>query len=405
MNTMQTIPAHVPAELVRHGYRFGFLASITNENPFKTMIPQIHEWPEIFYSPVVYVGGLGGWVPRRLEDIRAIYLDTEHFSNKGWASMAPIIGETWSMIPTELDPPEHGAFRAVLNPLFTPRKLSALDDKVRKAANSFIEKFKANGECEFVSEFAFKFPIVVILDLLNLPHSRMDEFLTWEGMLLHSEDFADVAKGLQYVTTYLREVIEDRKRNPGDDLVSFSTTATVGDRAWTDDEILGFFFNLYIGGLDTVSTNLCWQFRHLAENPAHQARLRSNPDFIPTALEELYRAYAAVTTFRVCVKEVVINGVKMMPGDKVALPTPLANSDPSAWDNPSDINLERGATHVAFGYGIHRCLGAPLARRESCIAIEEFLKAIPEFRIKPGAELPTILGGVIQPKSLPLVWK
>jgi cytochrome P450 len=397
------IPSHVPRALIRDDYPLVF-GTTTTENPFTTMVPAIHQGPDIIYSTNVYPGYLPAWVPRRLDDLQALYLDTEHFSNKGFSPFAALVGESWNLLPAEMDPPEHTAYRALLNPLFTPRKMQALDDKVRQSAREFIEKFKDRGECEFMSEFALRFPIVVFLDLMGLPRERIEQFLEWENMLLHSTDISNIIQGTNYVTGYLREIIEARRKNPVDDLISFGVTAQVNGRGLNDDELMGFCFNLFIGGLDTVSTNISWQVRHLAETPTDQTRLRDNSALIPAAIEELYRRYAAVTTYRTCIKETKIRDITIMPGDKVAMPTMLANTDPAAWENPFVVDFDRTPRHVTFAYGIHRCIGAPLARRESAIALEELFTAIPEFRIKEGAEIITELGGVIAPRTLPIVW-
>lgn len=402
-NLVDDIPAHVPRELVRDDYPF-IMGLSTTENPFTTMVPAIHEGPDIIYSTNFYPGYQPAWIPRRMEDLQALYMDTEHFSSKGFTPFSMLIGESWSLLPAEFDPPDHTVYRTLLNPLFTPRKMQTLDDKVRQTARDFISEFKGRGECEFMNEFAFKFPIVVFLDLMGLPRERMEQFLEWEDMLLHSFDVENIIKGTKLVVGYLRELIEERRQNPVDDLVSFAVTAEIEGRKLNDDELVGFCFNLFIGGLDTVSTNIAWQVRHLAEHPEDQRRLRAHPELIGSALEEMYRRYAAVTTFRTCTKQTQLCGVTIMPGDKVAMPTTLANNDPAAWDKPFEVDFDRSARHMTFAYGIHRCIGAPLARRESAIALEELFAALPEFRIKEGAQIVTKLGSLLQPGNLPLAW-
>jgi cytochrome P450 len=255
-----------------------------------------------------------------------------------------------------------------------------------------------------MQEFAFPFPVSVFLDLIDLPQERMSEFQSWEYALLHVPDMKAVADAVRNVVGYLREVMAERRRNPGDDFISYGIKAEIDGRRFTDDELIGYCFNLFIGGLDTVSSNIILQFRHLAENPEHQARLRSEPAMIPAAVEEFLRAYAAVTTFRTCVKETEIRGITIKPGDKVAMSTTLANRDPLEFDAPDEVRLERQPAHISFAYGPHRCIGSHLARREMVIAMEEFLGAMPTFRLKPGIEIETHLGGIIQPNVLPLVW-
>jgi cytochrome P450 len=396
------LPAHVPADLVRdYPLLYG---RTTDENPYETMIPKIHEGPAVFYSLKAYPGDQPAWIVRRTEDLRKIYFDSENFSNADPGPFASMIGETWRLLPFESDVPQHGLYRAFVNPIFTPKAMAKLDTRIREYAREYIEGFKPNGSCEFIQDFAFEFPIKIFLELMGLPLDLTKQFLAWETDLLHASDPMVIAAATRNVVEYLRGEIAARKANPTDDLISYGVTAKIEGRGLTDDELVGFAFNLFIGGLDTVSTNMASQFRHLASNLDHQAQLRANPEMIPNAIDECMRAFAAVTTFRTCIKETEICGVKIMPGDKVAMATSLAGRDPEEYDRPNEVILDRKPRHVSWGYGPHMCAGMHLARREMRIAMEEFLAIIPEFRIAPGAKIRFHVGGMIQPESLPLVW-
>jgi cytochrome P450 len=175
-------------------------------------------------------------------------------------------------------------------------------------------------------------------------------------------------------------------------------------RKLTEDELLGFCFNLFIGGLDTVSTNMAWQFLHLAQNPDDQRRLRENPELIPDAIDECMRRYAAVATSRECVQETQLGDVTVKPGDKVLLATFLAGQDATAYPDPGHVDFDRKPRHVAFGFGPHLCIGMHLARREMRIAIEEFLELVPEFRIPAGTEINYFLASIVQPMEFPIEW-
>ncbi|WP_211234441.1 cytochrome P450 [Solimonas soli] len=399
------IPPHVPAELVRSPYPMS-LGMITQENPFETVIPKMQaEYPPVFYARDGYPGGSAVWVLLRRADQQAVYMDTEHFSSKDFAPFAKLLGENWSQIPAETDPPMHQLYRNIMNPLFAPKKMAELEDHVRQFAKDAIDQFKHKGECDFMKDLAFQFPIQVFLELMGLPLDELDKFMAWEMKLTHPKSIEEMAEGTRLVKNFLIETIEDRRRNPTGDFISYVVQSEVQGRKLTDDEMVGFCFNLFIGGLDTVSTHMGLQFRHLAEHPEHQNFLRANPDQIPAALEEFMRAYGAVTTYRTCIKPVTVGGVQIMPGDKVSMVTSLAGRDPQSWDHPNEVKLDRNPRHTTFATGPHRCVGAPLARRELIFAMEEFLKAIPEFRIKPGATITTSIGPIIQPLSLPLVWK
>ena len=394
-------PKHVPEDLIRP---FPFIFGTTTEkDPFNELAAQVHKGPDIFYALHAYPGGTPAWIVRKTQDLRNIYFDTEHFSNKDFSPFSKLIGETWNNVPAETDPPMHALYRAFVNPIFTPKAMAKLEDRIRGYAVDFIDKFRSNGACEFMSDFAFEFPIKVFLELMGLPLERTKQFLEWEMGLLHNHDLGKIAAATRSVVDYLRGEIEDRRKHPTDDLITYGVQAEIQGRKLTEDELVGFTFNLFIGGLDTVSTHMGLQARHLAEHADHQALLRANPDWIPEAIEEMMRAYAAVTTFRTCKKETTIKGVKIMPGDKVAMSTTLAGRDPDEYERPNEVILDRKPKHISFAYGPHLCVGMHLARREMRIAIEEFLRLVPDFRIKPGHTVRCHLG-MIEPVDLPLVW-
>lgn len=397
----QPIPDHVPKELVTE-FPFVF-GTTTEQDPFNDLAASVHEGPEIIYAPHAYPGGTAAWVPRRMADIREIYLDTDHFTTRDFSPFAKLTGASWINSPVELDPPAHAPFRQMVNPAFTPKAMAALEDKIREYAIGYIDGFAPRGECEFMSEFAFEFPIKVFLELMGLPQDRVGEFLDWEMNLLHNHDLSKIAEATSKVIAFLGSEIEKRRDDPRDDLISFALSSNIEGRPLTQDELLGFGFNLFIGGLDTVSTNMGLHFRHLATHLSDQAYLRANPSEIPHAIDELMRAYGAVTTFRTCIKETKIHGVTIMPGDKVAMSTTLAGRDPAEFDHPAEVRFDRRPRHIGFGFGIHTCVGMHLARREMRIAMEEFLARIPEFRIAPGHRMRCHLG-MIQPVELPLVW-
>jgi len=391
----QMLPDHVPPELARP---FALTPrKAVNVNPYTDIIPELHRGPAIFYGTDIFPGpGGGGWVIRRAEDLKAVYDNTVDFVKKGNGQFASMVGETWDVIPTELDPPRHTAFRKALNPVFSPKNMNALDSLVSERAQTYIAKFKDRGEVEFVKEFAIPYPVSIFLDLLGLPQDRMDQFLDWEFSLLHTNDMGMRIVAIRAVKALLLDEIRKRRSNPGDDLISNACRMEVDGQPWTDVEVFG--------GLDTVSANVGLHFYHLATHPEHQRELRSDPSKLEIGLSELLRAYSAVTTLRICHKEIKIHGVTIKPGDRVAMPTPLGSNDPEAFEAPTEIRLDRRPAHLTFGYGPHRCLGAHLARRELQIAITEMFRAIPEFKLKPGFDVPFFLSNIIHVDELPLVW-
>lgn len=396
-------PAHVPAELVRP-YPFAGRGTTTTGVP-RALIPQVHQGPPVFWVDAVPHSIPGAWVPRRHAELQQVYQDTEHFTPQGTSQFAQMIGETWFSIPGEAEPPLHSHYRLVLNPMFGPSRMAKLEERIRQYARELLLRLRGRGGCEFVSEFAFEFPIRVFLELMGLPQENVAQFLAWEHAILRSQSVEPVAAALKAVTAYLAEQCEERRRAPKDDLLTLGVQAEIQGRKLTEDELTGFCFNLFVGGLDTVSTNLSAHFRHLAENPEDQRFLRENPDRIPDAIDELMRAYAAVTTLRVCKQETELGGARMMPGDLVLMPTFLAANDPEAFPDPERIDLARKPRHVSFGYGPHVCIGMHLARREMRIAMEEALAILPQFAIAPGAEVLSFCSlAPIGPVALPLAW-
>src|ERR1700722_12130177 len=397
------LPDHVPPELA---YPFALTPrKVVHLNPYTDIIPGLHRGPAMFYGTDIFPGpGGGGWVIRRAEDLKSVYDNTVDFVKKGNGQYASMVGETWDVIPTELDPPRHTAFRKALNPVFAPKNINALDSLVKERAQTYIAKFKDRGECEFIKEFAIPYPVSIFLDLLGLPQGRMDQFLDWEFSLLHTNDMGMRVIAIRAVKALLLDEIKKRRATPGDDLISNACRMEVDGQPWSDVEVFGHCFNLFLGGLDTVSANVGLHFYHLATHPEHQRELRNDPSKLEIGLSELLRAYAAVTTLRICAKEITIHGVTIKPGDRVAMPTPLGSNDPEAFEAPTEVRLDRGPALLILGSGLHRCLGSHLARRELQIALTEMFRAIPEFKLKPGFDVPFFLSNIIHVDELPLVW-
>src|SRR3546814_19550297 len=243
-------------------------------------------------------------------------MDTATFSSKDFSPYSKLVGDSWTNLPVEIDPPEHAKYRAFANPLFTPAAMAKLEDKIRKYAVEYVEGFRSRGECEFMSEFAFEFPIKVFLELMGLPLERAPEFLEWEVGLLHAPDLPTMAAATRSVVDFLRGELDKRRDNPPDDAFGFALRAQVEGRPLTDDELVGFTSNLFIGGHDTVSTNMGLQMLQLAQHTEDQRFLSENPDRIHTSNEDLMRAHASVTVFSTGQRGVTYKGGDMKGGDK-----------------------------------------------------------------------------------------
>ncbi|WP_340313430.1 cytochrome P450 [Rhizorhabdus argentea] len=377
----------------------------TRENPWESILPDYCRGPDIIYADGVLHAGTPAWVPRRMADIREIYANMQHFSSMGMTPFSALVDAEWAVLPLETDAAAHVAYRKVLNPAFTPKAVARLDERMRRDARAHVAKFRDAGECDFMAEFALEFPIRVFLSLMAMPEELVEQFLDWEHDLVHSPDLPTLTSATRAVVDYLTATIDERKRRPGEHLISQAISArTTDERALSDDELLGVCFNLFIGGLDSVSTNMAWQIFHLATHADDQDTLRRDMASIPAAIDEMQRYYAAVTTYRRCIRPYSVAGATIQPGEFVAMSTTIAGRDDHEFDNPHEVRLRRRPRHVAFGFGPHLCLGVHLARREMRIALEEFLSTIPRFHLREGVPIATTLHSTLQPDVLPIAW-
>ncbi len=397
------IPAHVPPELVVD-FKYDDDPRFA-EDPQKS-ITRLFKGPRVVYTPDPTWDGRGGWRVHRYEDVRAVFQDGATFSSKNCANFQTFVGASWDMIPLELDGERHQHYRMLLNPLFAPSKINAMEAGVRELAVNLIESFRAKGRCEFMEDFSRPYPISIFLKLMDLPLEMRTTFLAWEYQVLHAKDMEVRKDGLNKIIAYLQSVIDERRKNPGDDLVGFAIKSKINGEPIPDDDVMGVVFMLYIGGLDTVVATLGFMFRYLASNPDVQRDLRENPAKLPEAIDEMLRVFASVNGSRLITRDIEFAGVQMKKGDRIYVATVAANRDGEEFDNPDTIDLTRQANrHLTFAAGPHRCIGSHLARRELKIAIEEWLARIPEFTIEPGAVMPAHAGGVWGIENLPLVWK
>jgi cytochrome P450 len=396
------VPAHVPPELVR-SYSF-YAAPGIAECPFHAVASLHTDTPPIFYNVDDPQCG-SAWVLTRAADLRAVLANPAVFSSSNITGFSALMGETWPLTPLELDPPAHTLYRSLLNPRFSPSAIAAMSGEMRARAVNLIDGFAGTGGCSFMSAFGRPFPVGVFLQLMGLPAEESAQFLKWEDDLLNNLDMSVKVAAAAAIKAYLLALMADRRRAPVDDLASYVATATVQGRTLTDDEVLGIYYLLFVGGLDTVAASLGFYFRYLAENPAVQARLRADPALIPRAIEECLRAFSPVTTRRITTEDTELAGVIMKKGEWVTCVTALASLDPDAFTNPLVPDLDRTQVrHTAFGFGPHFCLGSHLAKREIQIAFEEWMARVPPFRMAPGFHVHTHGGPVMGVAELQLIW-
>mgnify|MGYP001365086403 FL=1 len=394
------IPAHVPRELVRSiGLTFGpeFLAA-----PHEYMA-RLHEtMPPIYYDVNDYGNA---WHLLKYEHAMFMLRHPEYFSNEGATPFPRDPDDYFYFIPIEIDPPHHRKYRAILDPVFSPKGVLALEGKIRDMANDLIDQIIDKGECEYTTDFGRPLPVSVFLDLMGLPQEKRDTFVKWAVDLLHSNDRAVMAEAMRVISAYLKEVIAEKTKNPDEHVISRIVHATVDGRPMSPPEIFGFVVFLFIGGLDTVFATLNNIWLWLARNPERRQEMINDPANINAQVEELLRAWSVTFSGRVLAQDYEMGGVKMKKGDRVTAILPACNFDPEIFPNPTVVDFHRPRKPIlAFTVGVHSCMGAHLARLEIKVALQEWLRRIPDFSLKPGTRIEYRPGGVVGPEYVPLVW-
>ena len=329
---------------------------------------------------------------------------TSIFSNKGTAEFQALIGETFRSIPLAVDPPEHGKYRMYLMPHFSPARLKLLEPRIRELVIEMIDAFASKGEVDVAWDFGRVFPVRVFMGLMGFPAPMFEQFLAWEWDILHSNSLEKMQAALRGVLNFLRGFIAEKEARPDDHLVSKIVHGKIEGRAPTEEEKIGMVWFLWLGGLDTVAATISQMFRRMALEPEIQARLREHPELIETAVEEFLRTQPILSSGRTAKRDFEWHGVTIKAGESVMCLNPSGNFDPAQFSDPRTFDPARPINrHFTFVGGVHKCLGAPLARRELWILLDEWFRRIPEFRVKPGADT-TVFPGLLSIRSLPLVW-
>jgi hypothetical protein len=347
-------------------------------------------------------------MPTTYEAVRAIAHDTEHFSSRR-VIVRDVRPETANPAPPiTSDPPVHKPAKQLLLPPFTPDAMKKLEPRVRVICNELIDEFIAEGKCDAAARYTKHIPVRAIAHMLGIDEKDGDLFIRWihEILELGIKDDDALMKAVQEMTTFFAGHIEHRKTHPGDDLISTLMQARGKDgQPLPDGHVLGSLRLLLIAGIDTTWSAIGAALWHLAKTPADRERLVREPELMPLAVEELLRAYSPVTMAREVMKETTISGCPIKSGNMVLLSFPAANRDPAMFADADKVVLDRTENrHAAFGLGIHRCVGSNMARMEMTVALEEWLKRIPEFSLDPAGKVTWSEGTVRGPRQLPLLF-
>ena len=379
--------------------------------------PEFAACPQKAYSqilrecPVSRSQLTGAWVLSRYEDVRWALRHPEIFSSE--MDMHTGLGTERPMIPQQIDPPRQTRFRKILDQRFSRKRVLEIEPKVREHARLLIDSFFDAGECEFDAAFAIPLPCTSFLEMMGLPVEELDLFVELKnGIIRPPVPFTDLEGARAYrektgkrIYAYFDGLIEECRSKPRDDIMTHLVTTEMEGRRLEREEILDICFLFLLGGLDTVTASLGCSIAYLAEHADQRQRLLDHPDQLDEIVEELLRWETPVTMVpRLVKEEVTIGGQTIPAGTMVTLLLGAADIDGEEFDRPEEVEFGRERNrHLAFGGGPHRCLGSHLARMELRVAIEEWHRRIPHYRIKEG-ETPQYSAGIREVQYLPLVW-
>jgi cytochrome P450 len=403
-------PPHVPKDrLVDLSWAIGFTPNDLRD-PYEPCAwlsgPDI---PRVLFNPAPpitgeRVRGRGAWVVTHYDDIHRVYTDNENFSTRGTAEFQALVGETFRSIPLAVDPPEHGQYRRFLTPHFSPARLSRMEPQIRQIVTEMIDDFADRGEVDVAHDFGRIFPVRVFMELMGFPAPMLEQFLNWEWDILHSTDQEKTKSALRAVLAFLRTFMAEKEARPDENLVSKIVQGQIGGRPINEEEKIGMVWFLWLGGLDTVAATISQMFRRMVLEPIIQQQLHEHPELIQTAVEEFLRTQPILSTSRTATRDFEWHGVLIRKGDTVLCLNSAGNFDAARFACPRAFESGRADNrHFTFVAGVHVCLGAPLARRELRVLLEEWFKRIPQFSLKPGANT-TVFPGLLSIRNLPIVW-
>jgi cytochrome P450 len=370
--------------------------------PFSAMDAETAAHPQAMFallrdsSPVLRIDDVGVVLSRRAEVDEALRRPEVFSSNMS----AVELGNIRPLIPLQIDPPDHRKYRRILDPIFAPKQMARLEEPVTTLVNDLIDGFIEDGEVDLATAFSIPFPSQVFLTLLGLPLDQLPQFLAMKDGIIRPdrvtgsawnspEMFEHQRTTAASIYAYFDELLDARQAEPRDDIVSRFLDVEVDGERLTRNEILDICFLFLIAGLDTVTATLDCLFAYLAQHPEQRQRLVDDPSIIPSAVEELLRWETPVmAVVRKALADTELGGCPVHQGDQVIVLLGAGNTDDAEFDAPHEVRFDREVNrHLAFGGGVHRCLGSHLARQELRIALREWHRRIPTYALAPGAQL------------------
>ena len=337
---------------------------------------------------VIFPDGQRGWMVTSYEEALAVLKDQrfiKDFSKLYGGSMDEMSVFTQNMLFS--DPPDHKRLRSLAQKAFTPRMVSGMRERIQEITEDLLDEVSEQGEMNLIDDFAFPLPIIVICEILGVPSKDRDKFRLWSNSLIEGtsgEAGVSVYQHMNDFIHYLGKWFAKVKEDPKDDLISKLIEAEEEGNRLTEKELYGLVSLLIIAGHETTVNLIGNSVLALLAHPEQRALLMARPELIPQAIEESLRFDGPVefSTSRWAGEDLILSGKAINRGDLVIVSLNAANHDPNHFQDPAVFDITREKSpHLAFGHGIHFCLGAPLARLEGEVAISSLLKRMPNMKL------------------------
>ncbi|WP_181179521.1 cytochrome P450 [Mesorhizobium sp. B2-7-1] len=333
----------------------------------------------------------GFWLLSRYDDVRCAAINWRDFTSgvPGVTAIPVITPRTEPQLPIEVDPPRHSRYRGLVNPVFAPQRVAAITPRIRMLARSLFEKMAAKGQAEIVADFCVPVAVASLAAFTDVPLEDSDRWIGWITSMFNMSDPTAGAASSRELNAYIEKLITARRAEPTGDFISMLIAAEIDGERLDDNQIRSFMTVVFGAGFETTADGLSVMLHWLAQHPEALGRLAREQALVPTAVEEFLRYSSPIEIFgRNASHDLCLHGRDIRRGDIVALGFGSANRDPSVFDAPEELRLDRSPNkHLTFGAGPHLCAGAGVARMEMAVTLEMLIETGARLALDPVRQL------------------